>query len=199
MTIEQVIQAAQFTPEHYFDWGSITGWGWFGFALVTIFALFVFLIFLWIEENKFFATISLLSIPAIFLMMGSDLTEFNKVKWENEYVKPYYNSIPFEKYEIVYVKIDPEISNETRGSIIFGSGYINTSTENLTPLVVSYKENGRVITYSNWLDTQMVLTDEDKPYIEFKRVPSNLGHDYNAGIYEVKVYLPEGYEFTDIK
>jgi hypothetical protein len=198
LTIDQVIQAGQFEPETYFDWGSISGWGWFGFVMFILIALLVALVF-WAEEIPIGGIISLLAIPVVFIMMGGHETEFNKSKWVREYVQPYCNSIPKEKHEIVFVKIDPEISNETTGNLIFGSGDITTNTEKLTPLIVSYKDNGKVITYTNWLDTQMVLTNEEKPYIEYKRVPIDLGHDYNAGIYEVKVYLPEGYKFTDIK
>jgi hypothetical protein len=198
MTIEQVIQAGHFKTEHYFDWSSTTTWGWFGFIFFIVLAAFVALIFL-ACDGPTGAILSILAIPVVFMMMGSNFTEFNKPKWENEYVKPYYNSIEKQKHEIVFVKIDPEISNITSGDLVFGTGSISTDTKKLTPLVVSYKDEGKVITYSNWLDTQMVLTDQDSPYIEFKRVPRDLGHDYNAGIYEVKVYLPEGYKFTDIK
>ena len=45
----------------------------------------------------------------------------------------------------------------------------------------------------------MTLTKETSPYIELKRLHKDISRKYKAGIYEVKVFLPEDYKFTDIK
>jgi hypothetical protein len=114
-------------------------------------------------------------------------------QWKNDVAYPYIHSLPDEKAEIVYVKIDPEIKTEIRGRL-----YIYSTSSMLTPLTISFKANG-VETYTNWFDTSMSLTDHDRPYITFKRLRYNLGNGVEAGMYQPMIYLPETYKFTDIK
>ena len=45
----------------------------------------------------------------------------------------------------------------------------------------------------------MELTEEEKPYVEYQNVSKSLGNGVDKGMYNVKVHLPESYEFTDIK
>jgi uncharacterized membrane protein len=119
-------------------------------------------------------------------------------KWRENLAKPYIESSPIEKKEVVYIKIDPEMSVKVEGSSWWGNGYTRSSVIERTPLTVSYKDNG-ISTRTNWFETHMELTKEDKPYIEFYRLPRDLGHNVNKGLYNVKIHLPESYKFTDIK
>ena len=116
-------------------------------------------------------------------------------EWKVNDVDPLFEKLPLQKSEIVYVKIDPEISNELRGGLYWHA----TNTEKLTPLVVSFKTKDGVETLTNWVTTTMELTDEEKPYIEYKRLHKHLGNDIKSGIYEARIYLPKDYTFTDIK
>ncbi len=190
MTLEQVIQLGQID-------------------LTTIPAKFLFigLIGLWVlsfivdnyfDRGNLAFFLMTLSIVWAFTFLYIDIQDDSKeqeliTKWKNEVAYPYINSLPTEKHEIVYIKIDPELSHDTRGY-----WYTYSVPIKLTPLTVSFKYRG-VETYTDWYETHMELTDERKPYIEFKELKYNLGNGVNVGMYNKKVYLPESYEFTDIK
>lgn len=45
----------------------------------------------------------------------------------------------------------------------------------------------------------MKLSETEKPYVEFKRVEKDLGHDFDKGFYDMQIYLPENYPFNEIK
>ncbi|MFF2532334.1 hypothetical protein ACFVS2_25830 [Brevibacillus sp. NPDC058079] len=114
-------------------------------------------------------------------------------KWKNEVVAPYIETLPKEKREIVYIKIESELSSKTNRLYTYSSPEIK-----LTPLTVSFKE-GRITTLTNWYDASMELTKEEKAYVEFQKVPKDLGHGMDAGYYNLSVHLPETYTFTEIK
>lgn len=116
-------------------------------------------------------------------------------KWKNEMVLPYIESLPKEKSEIVYIKIDPEMGN----TVNYGHYYTYVKTKKLTPLTISYVDEDTLVTETNWYETNMKLTDESKPYVEFQRLEKDLGHGIDKGIYNAVVYLPKSYTFTEIK
>lgn len=115
-------------------------------------------------------------------------------KWEENVAKPYINDLPVQKKEIVYIKIDPELSHSTQGNLF----YTYSKEIQRTPLTISFKGNG-VETMTNWYETHMELTDEEKPYVEYQKLSQSLGDGFEKGLYNVKIYLPESYKFTDIK
>ncbi|WEG18597.1 hypothetical protein PQ478_08945 [Alkalihalophilus pseudofirmus] len=119
-------------------------------------------------------------------------------QWRVNYVIPYIESLPLDQREIVYIKIDTEIHSDVKGQSSWFYGYTRTSEVHRTPLTISYKSNG-IVTETNWYETYMELTDQEKPYIEFNYLDQSLGHGVTAGKYNSKIYLPESYEFTDIK
>lgn len=125
----------------------------------------------------------------------SDKLASDVENWKKTHVSDLFEQLPVEKSEVVYIKIDPEISNEFRGERY----WISPDTKKLTPLVVSFKSEDGIETVTDWFSTKMVLTDEERPYIEYKRLVKDLGNDVNAGVYDAVVYLPEDYTFTDIK
>lgn len=152
------------------------------------------------EEEKLFLLIPLGFILFLGCVMHVTYVNSEKVdvavtEWKNTHVVELFEQLPVEKSEVVYIKIDTAISNELRG----GRYWIETDTKKLTPLVVSFKSDEGIETVTDWFSTKMVLTDEDRPYIEYKRLVKDLGNDVNAGVYDAVVYLPEDYTFTDIK
>jgi hypothetical protein len=116
-------------------------------------------------------------------------------KWKTEVAYPYINSLPIEKKEIVFIKIDPELSHDVKGN----SFYTYSTPVQLTPLAISYVDDGGIVTITRWTETRMELTDKEKPYIEFQELKKDLGNGVDKGLYNVKVYLPRNYKFTDIK
>lgn len=126
------------------------------------------------------------------------LLEEEIAEWKEDVALPYINSLEREQKEIVFIKIEPELSHETKGSMVFGSGTITSSPVEKTPISVSFKDGG-VITRTDWVETRMELTDQSKPYIQFQRLTKDLGHGIKAGYYNPKVFLPESYEFKEIK
>ncbi|ADO59735.1 hypothetical protein [Paenibacillus polymyxa] len=118
--------------------------------------------------------------------------------WKKEIAMPYIHSLPVKKSEVIYIKIDPELGTDVKNSDPF---YNLTYSKEVrrTPVVVSFKEGGEVTTTTDWVTTSMELSDGEKPFIEYQRLDSDLGHDVNAGIYNAKIHLPKSYTFTDIK
>lgn len=112
--------------------------------------------------------------------------------WKVDYAYPYINSLPKQKYTIIHIKPDPEI--ETRGN------RYHVQSNRLVAMYIMYKTtDGAVYDYTNWVRTDMSLTKEEKPYIEYQYLDTNLGYGVDHGIYNAKVYLPENYEFKEIK
>lgn len=149
-------------------------------GIVTLAAMFSMVIILF------------MSINAAFDKRDAYLNE--EKKWKEEVAMPYIESLPKERREIVFIKIDPELGGKSeRGR------YSHPQNVELTPLTISYVDNDTVVTRTEWYKTYMKLTDETKPYIEFQRLEQDLGHDVNKGVYNAVVYMPKSYEFTDIK
>ncbi|WP_310877017.1 hypothetical protein [Priestia megaterium] len=119
-------------------------------------------------------------------------------EWKENYAKPYIESIHKEKKEIVYIKIDSELSHDTKGTYSWGTGYTYSKAVKLTPLTISFKGNG-LETETNWYSTHMNLTSEEKPYLEYNYLKQDLGHGIKKGRYNKEIYLPDTYKFTDIK
>lgn len=134
----------------------------------------------------------------ILLMVGnyqeSQQKEEQVNKWKKEVATPYVESLPVEKREVVFIKIEPELTAKTKGYYY----YTRSKLVERTPLTVSFKENG-LTTLTNWYETHMELTNEKKPYVTYQYVDSKLGKGFKAGFYNVKIYLPKDYKFTDIK
>lgn len=193
LDINQVIDAGKFG---FWQCVSITQWYWWA-IVITIAAIGIWWFIAsyddWLgpDFGSFIMTVVGIGLLFATFYAGKDtLVE----KWKNDYAYPYIYSLPEEKYEVVYVKIDPEIKTDVRG----GMFYIYSTSTMLTPLTVSFKGNG-IETYTQWYDASMSLTDSERPYITFKRLTQDLGNDVKAGMYQPKVFLPESYKFTDIK
>ncbi|WPS85615.1 hypothetical protein SMD22_00720 (plasmid) [Brevibacillus halotolerans] len=103
-------------------------------------------------------------------------------KWE-KIVNPYIESLPFEKKEIVFIKIDTELESEVSGHSVWGIGYTNSAVVERTPLTISFKDGENIITRT----------------IEYQGLKVDLGHGFEPGIYNAKVYLPQSYSFTNLK
>lgn len=115
-----------------------------------------------------------------------------KKNWEEKIVAPYIEALPTEKREAVYIKIDSELTNKIQHR------YTSDKTIERTPLTVTFKENG-LTTQTNWMEAHMELADEETPYVTYQYVPKKLGKGISKGYYNLKVYLPKNYKFTDIK
>ncbi|MFA1509949.1 hypothetical protein ACDN41_12035 [Priestia aryabhattai] len=211
MTAEQVIKLGKEIKKPDLGWFSqFTGETWLTIGICLTLSV---LLFIWAAnciigdgEKRFIVGVILL-IVAGFTFFGAGLSSVSKENeiydqrisnWKERYAKPYIESLPKEKKEIVYIKIDAELSHETEGSYIWGNGYTYSKEVKMTPLTISFKGNG-LETETNWYSTNMELTNEQKPYLEYQYLNQNLGYDINKGRYNKEIYLPESYEFTDIK
>lgn len=194
MTIDQVIELGK-NADVIKDvhWFSAPWWVW-----IVCFGLIVWIVLLFACDHAISPGI-LMCIAIVMFIANTDVTVDDQIsKWEKKVAAPYVNNLPVEKKEIVFIKIDPEMTAKTKGSLLYGSGYIDSRVVEKTPITVSFKDNG-VVTRTDWYQTKMELTKNEKPYIEFQRLDKNLGHSFKKGLYNVRVHLPESYEFTDIK
>lgn len=200
MTIEQVIELGNID----YDTSIFAMRYWIWWTIITILVIIeIVLLYISFQEEElvegtglfFFAPLGLLGL-LLLVNLASDINKENELieQWKKEIALPYISTLPIEKSEVVYIKIDPELSHKVSGGLFY-----TYSTEiQRTPLTVSFKGNG-VETITNWYETHMELTDSQTPQIEYKRLTNDLGNDMNAGLYDVKVYLPNSYMFTDIK
>lgn len=206
MSINEVIESGKniVKPEFgLFSQFTDTTWGW---VIAAIAIALIFMVLAYRSDNPlsyaihftFSMVAGMVVAYAIFIRVfvdvdiaENDAYEANVEKWRNEVAIPYIESLQTEKKEIVFIKIEPETSS-------YRNSYTHSSVIERTPITVSYKDNG-VVTRTSWFETYMELTDDEKPYIEFQRLTQDLGHDVKAGVYNSKIYLPESYEFTDIK
>jgi hypothetical protein len=207
MTIPEIEKAYESTVDTVRFWDFSTSiWVTF-FVGLALFILFILCVFFEHEELALVFLFCWILTSIVFWLCAmfdhSERMDAAADKWKKDYVIPYIHSLPLEKQEIVYIKIDPELSSETEGSHLFGTGYTYTKQVERTPLTISFKDNG-VATETDWLETHMELTDEEKPYVEYYRLNEKIDvsyepHQVEPGRYDMKVYLPESYEFTDIK
>ena len=122
-------------------------------------------------------------------------------QWKQEYAIPYINSLPKEKHEIVFMKIEANSSQKIKDNGL----WLASQEVQRTPMTISFKGNTGIETQTYWYATDMSLTPEQKPYIEYTVLPEDIGIDeqgnagFWAGRYNHKIYLPENYEFKDIK
>lgn len=119
-------------------------------------------------------------------------------KWKTEVAIPYLEEQAKVQKEIIFMKIEAEMSHETTGTSLFGTGTIQSKEVQRTPMTISYKDVG-IVTVTDWYETNMELTEGEEPYAEFYDIPVDLGHGLDAGVYGLKVFLPSDYKFTDIK
>lgn len=135
-------------------------------------------------------------------MEQQDKIDANIAKWKQEYAIPYINTLPTEKREVVFVKIEANSSQEIKDNGL----YLRSEEVHRTPLTISYKDQGEIITRTEWYSTNMGLSLDDKPYLEYSILPEPLGvredgkkAEFWAGQYNHKVFMPNNYEFKDIK
>ncbi|WPS85618.1 hypothetical protein SMD22_00735 (plasmid) [Brevibacillus halotolerans] len=116
-------------------------------------------------------------------------------RWKYEIVIPYIESLQKEKKEIIFIKIEWGLSTDTNNNC----WYTYPSESDRTPLTVYFKEKGMTTALSKWFDTSIELPDEQKAYVEYQKVPVNLGHGMDAGIYNATIHLPKSYTYSEIK
>lgn len=189
MTIEQVMKAGESVPGGF---GDVSTWVW----VVLAFSLF-FIVMTFTSDEPFYMLPGMLLL--IVGIIGGAVTVTHAEserfeKWEKEYVAPFIDELPLQKSEVVFIKIEADLELPEN---VYASNEDRLAVKK-TPLTVSFKGNG-VETYTDWVETHMELTDEEKPFIEYKRLEQDLGNGVDAGIYNKKIYLPESYTFTDIK
>jgi hypothetical protein len=130
-------------------------------------------------------------------LVNQDMEEESSLvtKWKQEVAMSFIQSLPTEKHEVVFIKIEPQLSHNVQSSLL---RYTYSVPVKLTPLTISFKGNG-IETYTDWYEAHMELTKEQQPYVTYKKLDRDLGNGIQAGMFDVKVYLPESYKFTDIK
>lgn len=189
---EQVIKlgekAAEFDSSFWLIFGA-------SFLISMVLGTIILMIIGWIDDDILGLVPFLIFISGGIVLFGAmesfEKTEENVEAWKKDTVKPYINSLPVEKREAVYIKIDPEIERKP-------GAYTSENKNKRTPLTVTFKDKG-LTTQTNWMDAHMELTKEEEPYVTYQYLEGSLGNGVDKGYYNLKVYLPENYKFTDIK
>lgn len=192
MNLQQVIEAGRINVDTSIFSESI--WWWIVIGGLLLLSM---LFYKWeVDGTGFIGLAVIVFILLCIVNEGNDEEKKQQLieQWKQQYAYPYINSLPTQKKEIVYIKIDPELGYDVQSN----EWYTYSVPVKLTPLTISFKGNG-IETYTNWYESHMELTKEQKPYAEYKKLDVDLGNGVNAGMYNTKVYLPESYSFTDIK
>lgn len=190
MTKEQVIKAGEKIVEgeipSYFQ--SIYFFGFIGVVVLLVIALIVYRIMFDLLFMPFaFVTLVALFLSMVFSFTSGDFHEpfmtYNKEveEWKKEVVEPYIESLPTKERELTTVILDTAKFNGT------------TYTDQL-PLIISYKENGKTVTTSGVYDIEERLEEGENPYLEYRRLNDELGHDVNPGSYNIKIVLPKNFK-----
>jgi hypothetical protein len=210
MTLESVIEAGKHVVRPDLPWYSEFTWG-ISLTVLFLFVIGVLLIIWSIADDGMGGRISFGIILIIIGLIGfggtilmsnfkeGDIYDARVKAWKSDYARPFIESLPKEKREIVYIKVDPELAEKTAGEYLWGNGYTHSTEVKKIAFTVMYKDGTHFQQKTNWYDASGELTKEEKPYIEFQRLPKNLGHGIKAGDYNSKVHLPDNYQFTDIK
>jgi hypothetical protein len=191
MTIDQVIQAGNIHVNNFPAW----------IFWVGMFSIFIGgTISFFYEKEGLSKFIFFLMLPFALLcgyLVNQDMEEESSLvtKWKQEVAMSFIQSLPTEKHEVVFIKIEPQLSHNVQSSLL---RYTYSVPVKLTPLTISFKGNG-IETYTDWYEAHMELTKEQQPYVTYKKLDRDLGNGIQAGMFDVKVYLPESYKFTDIK
>lgn len=203
MPVEQIIQLGEFasTPPFGEIFKNIPAWTFIFLGLAGLSFVMVFICIIR-NDDEVGAEFSMI-LFLVFLCIGVCglvLNHFDSVErevndWKIEVAYPYITSQPVEKSEVINIKIDPELSHEVRGSLYF----THSKEVRRTPIAVTFNDNGTLVTETQWVETEMGLTEEEKPYVEYQRLNQDIGNGLTAGYYNLKIYLPADYSFTEIK
>lgn len=203
MTIDKVIELGESIQKP--DYGllhNFTGATWV--AIIIFFTLGIFAIAISKSthgEGQFGTLLCLVSVGIIMFKVINvgyyeDRDYEKKIdEWRETVAVPFIESLPREKKEVVFIKIEPELAVKSSRY----SGYTYAREIRRTPVSFSYKDDDGIATETNWIETRMDLTDEEKPFVEFQKLEKDLGHGVEAGNYNYKINLPDSYEFTEIK
>lgn len=208
MSIDQVVKLGEEITKPDLGWFSQFSWP-ISLLIVGTIIVGIFLI-VW-GENIYSIFVPILGVISIAIgvivfiaAIAISYTEEEEIyqaeidKWKEEVAYPFINSLETEKKRVVHIEIDAELSHEVSGQSVWGNGYTRSVAVEKTPLTVSFQDKG-IITRTNWFETTMELTKEVEPFVEFQRLTKDLGHGINADFYNLKVFLPETYKFTEIK
>ena len=187
---------------------------WFGFDgaafLIGAYILLIIILFVMILAKAregygkiIFGFILLFTLQAVFAKAeAQEKIGENIRKWRQEYAIPYINSLPTEKRNVVFIKIEASATQEIKDNGL----YLRSEEVRRTPLTVSYKDKGEIITRTDWYGTNMGLSLDEKPYLEFVILPEPVGvtedgkkAEFWAGEYNHQVFMPNNYQFTEIK
>ncbi|MBM7598247.1 hypothetical protein JOC34_000604 [Virgibacillus halotolerans] len=205
MSLDELITQGQDIDSNLYHWfGNMAWYGWIMFVVCVILSILMVTVFFFdMSIETLLGSLAGLVLMAIIMFIIAFLgtkveTNPEYTKWEEDALN-YIENLPQEKYEVVYIKLDPESTTDVRGTFFLFSGSIHSKIEKSTPVTIAYKVDDEIRYETFWTKTNMKLSKDDKPYVTFKNLPKNLGHGIDKGWYNPTVHLPSDYEFIDIK
>ena len=137
MNIDKVIKlgdSIKLEELGFFSQFTSTTWIWV-VGLIAVAILFLIIAFLADAEQLLSVSFALfVASTALILWYGVVMTGSKEIElynkdiqnWKEEVALPYIQSLEKEQKEIVYIKIDPEMSSKTNGFMFLGSGYVDS-------------------------------------------------------------------------
>lgn len=214
MTKEEVEMHFQKAIDVSKDWADIHP-AIFTFFLIAVVFLAIGAFHLYKERDCLISEDFTWMLPGLFILVVTSIFYFMDVhgnqqekiaknieEWKKVYAIPYINALPVEKRNVVFIKIEATSTQELKDHGM----YLRTEEVHRTPITVSYKDMGAIVTKTDWYATDMGLSLDDKPYYQFTILPEPLGvredgkkAEFWAGQYNQQIFMPNNYEFKEIK
>lgn len=205
MTKEDVLIKFKEMSEPNLTISDMPGFGIFLGIYILLFLIVVIMMLAKVREGYGWIVVICFFVMIFHMMLNHGFnkkqSELGVESWRNQYAIPYINSLPKEKHEVIFVKIEASSSQKIKDNGL----WLYSQEVQRTPLTISFKGDTGIETQTYWYATDMSLTPEQRPYVEYTVLPEDLGADkegnvqFWAGRYNHKIYLPENYQFTDIK
>lgn len=167
------------------------------FALAVNIAVAVFIYFVFVRKDVYLGEDRLLAIIVSFMMAlipavpaGIALDSHLRSQWEEGVWKYVHDTYPREKYDVLFVKIDPEVAGANKGFIATVPVW-----ERDVVVTVVFRDGDQLVQHTNWHVRVEVATVQDRPQLEAMKVNEEVLGLVEPGYYDPVLYLPEDFEF----
>lgn len=164
-------------------------------AAVNIIAAVLIYLFIkkdrFLGDDRFFTFFMALLLGVIAAVpAGIALDTYLRPQWEDSVWGYVHSTYPREKYEVVFVKIDPELAGGAKGIIAAVPEW-----KREVAVTVVFRDGNQLVQYTNWSVRAEVAEIQDKPLLEAMKVDEEVLGFIEPGYYDPVLYLPEDYEF----
>lgn len=139
------------------------------------------------REIAVFFTI-LMAAPT-FAITAATVDMHMRSQWEDEVWQYVYKTYPHETYDVIWVKIDPEVAGASKGVIVNVPVW-----ERDVVMTIVFEDDGELIQITNWHVQAKVADVSGSPVLEAMPIKQKLFGFIEPGYYDPVVLLPKDFE-----